>query len=316
MDALFERSRYGGFMATGKKIRKAMKYCEKKHKLQFRKLGDAPYSTHLFGVAAVLGQYTIDRDVIIAGLLHDLLEDVKGVTAEDIRKRFGARVANIVKEVSEVKDPSKPSGKEDWLPRKKGYLEHLEVASREALLVSAADKIDNLNAIIKEYGKGGNDIWGAFNAAPPWIRWYNRRVLMILHDRLGGRITKEFNAVFNEADSKLGWKSCVKTSNPASPKSDKAAVKLDKSDKWYDCWGVPAKVWFDEGLELFIGGFYDREADKYLTNGSIKTIIRDGFEISTNDSVKLVADYKQRVFIKQYHDSVFTIAEMKRLRRG
>ena len=173
MDVLFGRSKYGFFWTSSKEIKRAMKYCEKKHEGQKRKLGGAIYTSHLFGVAEIVARYTLDIDVIVAALLHDVLEDVKGVNADDIQEEFGIRVANIVKEVSEVRDSTKPSGKGDWLERKKKYLEHMEAASREALLVCAGDKISNLRSIIGEYEKNGLVIWKSFNATPPWIRWYN-----------------------------------------------------------------------------------------------------------------------------------------------
>ena len=50
-----------------------------------------------------MAQYTEDEDIIVAGLLHDVIEDVAGYFREDMRREFGERVLNIVEDVETEK---------------------------------------------------------------------------------------------------------------------------------------------------------------------------------------------------------------------
>jgi hypothetical protein len=53
----------------------------------------------------------------------------------------------------------------------------LKIASREAMLVSGADKIHNLSSLLDAYKVQGKDVWGKFNATPEEIIWFNGEVL-------------------------------------------------------------------------------------------------------------------------------------------
>ncbi len=130
-------------------IEKAIRKVSLLHRKQVRKGGDElPYITHLFSVFIILAKYTKDEDVLIAGLLHDTLEDTP-YTGDDLEKDFGPRVRNIVEGVTEKKTRL---GKDiDWVERKKGYIEGLKKGPEESLYVSAADKIHNFNTILDQY---------------------------------------------------------------------------------------------------------------------------------------------------------------------
>ena len=97
---------------------------------------NTPYISHLFGVALLLSSQTDDEDIIIAGLMHDSLEDVPEYTYDDLVSDCGERVAEIVRGVTE--DKSLP-----YKERKIEYLEHLRVGMIESVWVSLADKIHN-----------------------------------------------------------------------------------------------------------------------------------------------------------------------------
>ena len=105
------------------------------HREQTRKDADVPYIVHPVGVAMILDKYTDDEDVICAGFLHDVLEDVAGYSRANLAQEFGERVAQIVQEVSEDKDPNMPEdAKATWRERKEKYLADLRQDSEEALL--------------------------------------------------------------------------------------------------------------------------------------------------------------------------------------
>ncbi len=118
------------------------------HRGQERK-GGAPYLIHPVGVAKLLKQAGAENEIIAAGLLHDVLEDT-GCEMEEMIKKVGQPITAIVLEVTE-KDKTIP-----WRRRKLGYLNTLKRASRAALTVACADKIDNLQSLIRglKSGKG------------------------------------------------------------------------------------------------------------------------------------------------------------------
>lgn len=113
------------------------------HKDQRRKYpnADVPYMSHVAGVAAILSRHGFDEHVVTAGALHDVLEDC-GVTHAELVTKFGARVADLVRHVSE-EDKSL-----SWEERKRAYLEHFTTKPWDAQAITLADKIDNFQSII------------------------------------------------------------------------------------------------------------------------------------------------------------------------
>ncbi len=101
---------------------------------------NTPYISHLFAVAMLLKSVTNDEDVIIAGLMHDALEDVADYEYEHLEADCGQRVAKIVQGVTEIK--SMP-----YQERKVNYLETLKLGMIESVLVSVADKLHNLKSL-------------------------------------------------------------------------------------------------------------------------------------------------------------------------
>ena len=129
-----------------------------------------------------------------------------GYRFDDIKKDFGDRVANIVKEVSEDKDPNIITNeKATWEERKRKYLNHLEVASREAMLVCAADKIHNLSSLLDAYKVQGDAIWSKFNAPVDKIFWFNGEVLQILRTRMDRELVRELERVYEQVCEKTGF---------------------------------------------------------------------------------------------------------------
>jgi (p)ppGpp synthase/HD superfamily hydrolase len=126
------------------------------HREQKRKYPgvDVPYVSHLAGVAIRLARHGFDDEVVAAGALHDVMED-QGVTFDELAARFGARVAGLVRDVSE-EDRTLP-----WEERKRRYLEHFVVKPWEAQAITLADKIDNFESIVvcaRDHG----DPWAMF----------------------------------------------------------------------------------------------------------------------------------------------------------
>lgn len=164
-----------------KKVNLALKVASRAHRDQMRKGTDIPYVSHTFAVAMIISQYTSDEDVIVAGVLHDILEDVKPTVYSEtaMRNDFGDEVVEIVKDVSEDKTAGKPE--KPWVERKKGYLTHLSsLEDQRPLIVSTADKIHNLTDILEEYEMVGDSIWQKFNASKDDELWFYNEFLKII----------------------------------------------------------------------------------------------------------------------------------------
>ena len=136
-----------GGMITLTKLAEA--FATAAHAGQKRKYTGEPYINHCKNVVAILEEASPfhaigNAEPISAAWLHDTLEDTK-VTHADIVSFFGARVARLVKEVTDV------STKEDGnrAVRKQKDLEHLALASPEAQTIKLADLISNTQSIVK-----------------------------------------------------------------------------------------------------------------------------------------------------------------------
>jgi len=138
---------------------------------QHRKGTEIPYIIHPIGVMLIASNVTDDEDVLIACLMHDVLEDVDNSIYDEhkMQNYFGERVVAIVKDVT------KDDNKTNWHERSKAYLHHLEnEASDEAVIVSAADKIHNLLSTLIDHKTHGDDLWDRFTtkSGPDQLWWY------------------------------------------------------------------------------------------------------------------------------------------------
>ncbi len=186
-------------MTLTPKIEKAIKRASILHEGQVRKsTKNTPYITHLFSVAALLSNYAGKEDVIVAGLLHDTLEDTP-YTEEELEAEFGLAIKETVFSVTEVSYYERKNRNFPWKERKEIYLEKLKTAGADALMVSAADKIDNLEGMIEGYRKNGASVWESFKGSPEEQIWFFGSVLAILEERLQSDIVPHFRLVFEES---------------------------------------------------------------------------------------------------------------------
>lgn len=122
-------------------IIRALEFAARAHRDQYRKgLDQTPYFSHPAGVGLILAQTGCREEVIIAGILHDVIEDTK-FTYSDIVNNFGVDIADLVKWVSIPEEAKGLEGKE-------AYLKNLENAPAEARLISAADMLYNRADVI------------------------------------------------------------------------------------------------------------------------------------------------------------------------
>lgn len=187
-------------MKYTEKIHKAIIRASILHKDQKRKGDNSPYINHPYSVGFLLGQYTNDEDIIVAGILHDVLEDVIGYSRSDMEREFGRRVLKIVEDVTEKKDPStsKKMKKDTWQIRKDAYIAHLSLAKKEALLVSCADKIHNMLTLMDTHKEIGELLWKKFGASKEKSLWFYGAVLSAIRKRCKHPLVKEYEKVYKK----------------------------------------------------------------------------------------------------------------------
>ena len=125
-------------------ICKAYEFAKKKHEGQFRKSGE-PYFTHPAEVAYILAELRMDVPTIIAGLLHDVIEDTD-TTVEEIEKEFGKEVAFIVKGVTKLEGYQFSSKEERDAESFRNLLISLAEDIR-VLIVKLADRLHNMRTM-------------------------------------------------------------------------------------------------------------------------------------------------------------------------
>jgi (p)ppGpp synthase/HD superfamily hydrolase len=133
-------------------VRRAYAFAEAAHRGQRRKDGCA-FIAHPVRVARLLAGRGYDEEVLAAALLHDVVEDTS-VSLEEVRKRFGARVAELVASVTE--NHELPASE-----RKRAYRDRLRRASHAARAICAADKVCNL-ADLREVACGDEQALARF----------------------------------------------------------------------------------------------------------------------------------------------------------
>lgn len=123
-------------------LRRATGFAVWKHDGQYRKgEGETPYIHHPIEVAAILAEVgdISDVDVLQAAVLHDTIEDTP-TTSEELESLFGARVRDIVLEVTDDKNLDK-------LVRKEKQVEHAPHLTKDAQVLKLADKISNIHDV-------------------------------------------------------------------------------------------------------------------------------------------------------------------------
>jgi (p)ppGpp synthase/HD superfamily hydrolase len=157
-------------------IKKALDFAYQAHDGQFRKGTDVPYIVHLFDVAKYLLYEKADEPVVIAGILHDTLEDSKTKRQDLIL--FGNEVVELIDFCSEPGNTIEAKNqKETWKARKLHSIKSLEKATRNQALVFLADKLSNITAIKEDLIIIGPKIWDRFNASKEDIEWYYKNIL-------------------------------------------------------------------------------------------------------------------------------------------
>lgn len=195
-------------LETSLTIKRAEEKARDLHEGQYRKAkheGEKiPYIIHPLGVAEIISEYTDNPNTIAAGLLHDTVEDCD-YTFKEMASDFNSKIVEIVKDVSEDKDLEKEKGGEaSWCKRKEKYLNHLRSkASKEALIVSAADKIHNLTSMLKDYEELGDQLWDKLNSNLEQNLWFYGEIVKILKNKLNNGLEERLEELYEQAQQKF-----------------------------------------------------------------------------------------------------------------
>lgn len=243
---------------------------------QARKGTDFPYLAHPIRVAEILDRFGRADDVVVAGFLHDTIEDAD-VTEERLAEIFGATVSALVTAASEP-DKTLP-----WRTRKEHTIAQLELETNaDVLALVAADKLDNVRSLsdtVSHIGK--SKTWALFNASQEEQHWYYRRIVDVVlafdpDERLFRTLDYETQTLFPDEGASTHFFAGKAFRTPhdarsylADPirhwKPDHSALELAKS--WIGARGLPDSVAnvlaSDEtyaGSSL-VEGFFEREVE-------------------------------------------------------
>jgi (p)ppGpp synthase/HD superfamily hydrolase len=185
------------------RINHALAFAAKHHDRQVRKGTRLPYLTHPANVAIILTRYGRDEDIVIAGILHDVIEDcvrenyTRAMLEQRIGDKFGMTVLDTVLAVTHrtVDDGGTDLSSDE---RKDDYLERLIGASEAARWVCAADKLHNAGTIVADLQRTIDPmtVWGRFNAGRDGtVRWYRRVYERLRELRFTAAIMEELRRV-------------------------------------------------------------------------------------------------------------------------
>ena len=158
-------------------VSEAVVFAVKAHDGMRRKKSQSPYILHPMEAAVIVGTMTDDQHIIAAAALHDVVEDA-GITIEEIEKRFGNRVRELVESETEDKRADLPPAS-TWRIRKEESLAVLKNTDDIAvLMVWLGDKLANMRSIYRDWKVEGDAMWQRFNQKNVAEQaWYYRSIV-------------------------------------------------------------------------------------------------------------------------------------------
>lgn len=195
------------------KYENAVIFATEKHNGANRKISGTPAILHSMEVSQIISTITKDIDIMIAGLLHDVVEDTDG-TLDEIRDLFGDRVAELVDSETENKYVGEDKAL-TWKKRKEESIRKLiDLNDKDVEILWLADKLSNIRSLDSDYCQRGEEIWQSFNQKDPKMHcWYYKTIAEELEMRLGGtdafkEFVKHINSIWPDsfANEKLKYK--------------------------------------------------------------------------------------------------------------
>lgn len=152
---------------VGIRIHEAIIFATRAHHGQLRKGTDLDYICHPLEVLQILTAMGAEPDTLIAGILHDVVEDTSEKLTK-IRELFGESVANLVEGHTEDKA-------DNWEARKSSLIRKLDGGSIELKELVLADKISNLRSIASDIDHN-EKVWEKFTVSKEKEQWYYEKM--------------------------------------------------------------------------------------------------------------------------------------------
>ena len=143
-------------IGTSELVRDAYDLLLDQHADQRQKVNGHPYVEHPLNVASDVAEAGFEPEMVTAALLHDIVED-SDVTVDELRKRFGDRVADLVDVMTDTAEVA------DYERRKGIHRKRVAGAGPEAAAIFAADKLNNVRALRAAYQLDGEKVAERFN---------------------------------------------------------------------------------------------------------------------------------------------------------
>ncbi len=146
IDHVIEKAKAYNPSSDSKLLQKAYLFSAYAHEGQLRLSGE-PYLVHPVAVTDILADLKADDIALVAGLLHDVVEDNHQVSLAEIEKRFGAEVAHIVDGVTKIEEkvPLQNRQEDEWATLRKLVLAMVD--DIRVILVKLADRLHNLRTM-------------------------------------------------------------------------------------------------------------------------------------------------------------------------
>jgi len=140
-----------------------------------------PYIVHPMEAMEIVATITPDQELLAAAALHDVVEDTE-ISADEIRREFGDRIAALVVAESDVFVEG-VSEEDSWHDRKQAAMDRLAAAPHDAKIVAMGDKLSNMRAIARDYAVKGDELWKIFHAKDPKDHeWHYRGLAAALEE--------------------------------------------------------------------------------------------------------------------------------------
>ena len=151
--------------------KKALDFSFNFYKNKYRKGIKFPYFNYLSSVSNLIIENNGNTDEAIAALLHDYFE-LENISKKSnfIKKKFGVKVLNIVKQCSDYEGYNIKN--EEWVSQKKKYLKTMQTKSQSSLLVILCDKQHSVSCMINDHNRIGKKLWGNYIQTPEDVLWY------------------------------------------------------------------------------------------------------------------------------------------------
>ena len=151
-----------------------------------------PYIVHPMEAMAIAATMSSDQEVLAAAALHDVVEDTE-VTLDELRTRFGERIASLVDTESDRLEEGL-----DWRARKEDSLKRLKQASRDEKIVALGDKLSNMRAIARDYTSKGEVFWDLFRIKDKSVHAWRYHALLDAFSELSDTYAyQEFDFLVN-----------------------------------------------------------------------------------------------------------------------